>query len=411
MIPIICVGLQASMSTSSLSQRVQQLAESQTIGMAKLSRELASKGIDVINLSLGEPDFVTPSHIREAAKKAIDDGFTFYPPIAGYAELRKAISTKFQRENQLDYKPDQVVVSTGAKQAIANVVLCLVNPGDEVIIPLPYWVSYIEIVKLAEGKTVAVNTTVEADFKMTAEQLEAAITPRTKLLIFSSPCNPTGSVYTREELEAIAKVLARHPQVYILSDEIYEHINFLDAHQSIAQFESVRDRVIIVNGVSKGYAMTGWRIGYIGAPKFIADACDKMQGQFTSAASSIAQKAAEAALNLDNRPTLDMRDAFLRRRDLVIEGLKKIPGLRLNQPKGAFYVFPDISSYFGKSDGTTTIHNATDLCMYLLNTGHVSVVTGEAFGAPNCFRLSYAASDDKLKEAVRRIGDALAKLR
>lgn len=411
MIPIICVGLQASMSTSSLSQRVQQLAESQTIGMAKLSRELASKGIDVINLSLGEPDFVTPSHIREAAKKAIDDGFTFYPPIAGYVELRKAISAKFQRENQLDYKPDQVVVSTGAKQAIANVVLCLVNPGDEVIIPLPYWVSYIEIVKLAEGKTVAVNTTVEADFKMTAEQLEAAITPRTKLLIFSSPCNPTGSVYTREELEAIAKVLARHPQVYILSDEIYEHINFLDAHQSIAQFESVRDRVIIVNGVSKGYAMTGWRIGYIGAPKFIADACDKMQGQFTSAASSIAQKAAEAALNLDNRPTLDMRDAFLRRRDLVIEGLKKIPGLRLNQPKGAFYVFPDISSYFGKSDGTTTIHNATDLCMYLLNTGHVSVVTGEAFGAPNCFRLSYAASDDKLKEAVRRIGDALAKLR
>lgn len=411
MIPIICVGLQASMSTSSLSQRVQQLAESQTIGMAKLSRELASKGVDVINLSLGEPDFVTPSHIREAAKKAIDDGFTFYPPIAGYAELRKAISAKFQRENQLDYKPDQVVVSTGAKQAIANVVLCLVNPGDEVIIPLPYWVSYIEIVKLAEGKTVAVNTTVEADFKMTAEQLEAAITPRTKLLIFSSPCNPTGSVYTREELEAIAKVLARHPQVYILSDEIYEHINFLDAHQSIAQFESVRDRVIIVNGVSKGYAMTGWRIGYIGAPKFIADACDKMQGQFTSAASSIAQKAAEAALNLDNRPTLDMRDAFLRRRDLVIEGLKKIPGLRLNQPKGAFYVFPDISSYFGKSDGTTTIHNATDLCMYLLNTGHVSVVTGEAFGAPNCFRLSYAASDDKLKEAVRRIGDALAKLR
>lgn len=411
MIPIICVGLQASMSTSSLSQRVQQLAESQTIGMAKLSRELASKGIDVINLSLGEPDFVTPSHIREAAKKAIDDGFTFYPPIAGYVELRKAISAKFQRENQLDYKPDQVVVSTGAKQAIANVVLCLVNPGDEVIIPLPYWVSYIEIVKLAEGKTVAVNTTVEADFKMTAEQLEAAITPRTKLLIFSSPCNPTGSVYTREELEAIAKVLARHPQVYILSDEIYEHINFLDAHQSIAQFEFVRDRVIIVNGVSKGYAMTGWRIGYIGAPKFIADACDKMQGQFTSAASSIAQKAAEAALNLDNRPTLDMRDAFLRRRDLVIEGLKKIPGLRLNQPKGAFYVFPDISSYFGKSDGTTTIHNATDLCMYLLNTGHVSVVTGEAFGAPNCFRLSYAASDDKLKEAVRRIGDALAKLR
>lgn len=398
------------MSTSPLSLRVQQLAESQTIGMSKLSRELASKGVDVINLSLGEPDFVTPSHIREAAKKAIDDGFTFYPPIAGYAELRKAISEKFRRENQLDYQPDQVVVSTGAKQAIANVVLCMVNPGDEVIIPLPYWVSYIEIVKLAEGKTVPVNTTVEADFKMTAEQLEAAITPRTKLLIFSSPCNPTGSVYTRDELEALARVLERHPQVYILSDEIYEHINFLDAHQSIAQFASVRGRVIIVNGVSKGYAMTGWRIGYIGAPKFIADACDKMQGQFTSAASSIAQKAAEAALSLDNRPTLEMRDAFLRRRDLVIEGLKKIPGLRLNQPKGAFYVFPDISSYFGKSHGTTTIRNATDLCMYLLNTAHVSVVTGDAFGAPNCFRLSYAASDDKLREAVRRIADALARL-
>jgi aspartate aminotransferase len=378
--------------------------------MSKLSRELASKGVDVINLSLGEPDFVTPSHIREAAKKAIDDGFTFYPPIAGYAELRKAISEKFRRENQLDYQPDQVVVSTGAKQAIANVVLCMVNPGDEVIIPLPYWVSYIEIVKLAEGKTVPVNTTVEADFKMTAEQLEAAITPRTKLLIFSSPCNPTGSVYTRDELEALARVLERHPQVYILSDEIYEHINFLDAHQSIAQFASMRGRVIIVNGVSKGYAMTGWRIGYIGAPKFIADACDKMQGQFTSAASSIAQKAAEAALSLDNRPTLEMRDAFLRRRDLVIEGLKKIPGLRLNQPKGAFYVFPDISSYFGKSHGTTTIRNATDLCMYLLNTAHVSVVTGDAFGAPNCFRLSYAASDDKLREAVRRIADALARL-
>lgn len=410
MITIIYVGLQPIMSSSPLSQRVQQLAESQTIGMAKLSRELASKGVDVINLSLGEPDFVTPSHIREAAKKAIDDGFTFYPPIAGYPELRKAISEKFRRENQLDYKPEQIVVSTGAKQSIANVVLCMINPGDEVVIPLPYWVSYIEIVKLAEGKTVAIHTTVEADFKMTAEQLEAAITPRTKLLIFSSPCNPTGSVYTREELEALAKVLERHPHVYILSDEIYEQINFLDKHQSIAQFPSVRDRVIIVNGVSKGYAMTGWRIGYIGAPKFIADACDKMQGQFTSAASSIAQKAAEAALVADNRPSLEMRDAFRRRRDLVIEGLKQIPGLRLNQPKGAFYVFPDISSFFGKSDGTHTIRNATDLCMYLLNTAHVSVVTGEAFGAPGCFRLSYAASDEKLKEAVRRIGDALSRL-
>lgn len=393
-----------------LSKRVRNLAESQTIGMSKKSRELSAQGIDVINLSLGEPDFITPTHIREAAKKAIDDGFTFYTPISGFPELRKAISAKFKRENSLDYQPDQVVVSTGAKQSIANVVLSLIDPGDEVIIPMPFWVSYIEIVKLAEGNVVTVPTGIDSNFKMSAAQLENAITPKTKLMIFSSPCNPTGSVYTKDELAAFVKVLEKHPNVYVLSDEIYEHINFIGEHVSIASFDSIRDRVIIVNGVSKGYAMTGWRIGYIGAPKWIAEACDKMQGQFTSGASSIAQKAAEAALNGDIRPTEEMMHAFRRRRDLVLNLMKDIPGIRLNQPDGAFYVFADFSSFFGKSDGKQTIRNADDLCMYLLNTGHVSVVTGEAFGDPNCFRLSYAASDEKLIEAVRRIREALGKL-
>ncbi|MBK9525513.1 MAG: pyridoxal phosphate-dependent aminotransferase [Bacteroidetes bacterium] len=399
------------MEQNPLSRRVTSLAESQTIGMSKLSRELSAKGIDIVNLSLGEPDFVTPLHIREAAKKAIDEGYTFYPPISGYAELRKAISAKFKRENNLDYAPDQVVVSTGAKQSIANVVLCLVNPGDEVIIPLPYWVSYIEIVKLAEGITVPISAGIESEFKITPAQLEAAITPKTKLFIFSSPCNPTGSVYTKAELKALADVFAKHPGIFILSDEIYEHINFLDAHQSIAQFDFLKDRVIIVNGVSKGYAMTGWRIGYIGAPKYIADACDKMQGQFTSAASSIAQKAAEAALTLDNHPTMEMKDAFLRRRNLVLGLMKDIPGIILNEPKGAFYLFPDVSSYFGKSDGETRINNASDLCMYLLHKGHVSLVTGDAFGEPNCVRFSYAAADEKLIEAVKRIRQALSLLK
>ena len=399
------------MEQKSLSERVQRLSESQTIGMSKLSRELSSKGIDVINLSLGEPDFVTPAHICAAAKKAIDDGYTFYPPIAGFAELRKAVSDKFKRENNLDYKPDQVVVSTGAKQSIANVVLSIIDPGDEVIIPNPFWVSYIEIVKLAEGKTISVNTTLESDFKITPAQLEAAITSKTKMFIFSSPCNPTGTVYTKEELKALAEVLAKFPKIIILSDEIYEHINFLDQHQSIAQFDFIKDQVVIVNGVSKGYAMTGWRIGYIGAPKYIADACDKMQGQFTSAASSIAQKAAEAALNESNQPTLEMQSAFRRRRDLVLKLMKDIPGWEINEPKGAFYVFPDISYYFGKSDGEIKITNSTDLCMYLLHKGHVSLVTGEAFGAPNCLRFSYATSDEKLTEAIRRIKEALLKLK
>jgi aspartate aminotransferase len=398
------------MEKEALSRRVSSLAESQTIGMAKLSRELKSKGVDIVNLSLGEPDFVTPLHIREAAKKAIDDGFTFYPPIAGYAELRKAISDKFKRENNLDYAPDQVVVSTGAKQSIANVVLTMIDPGDEVIIPMPYWVSYIEIVKLAEGKTISVTTTIDSNFKITPAQLEAAITPKTKLFIFSSPCNPTGTVYSKEELRALAEVLKKHPRIYILSDEIYEHINFMGGHESIAQFDFIKDHVIIVNGVSKGYAMTGWRIGYIGAPKFIAEACEKMQGQFTSAASSIAQKAAEAALTQNNKPTLDMQAAFLRRRDLVLELMKDIPGWILNRPEGAFYIFPDVSHYFGKSCDGHTVHNATDFCMYLLHSGHVSVVTGEAFGAPACIRFSYAAADDQLIEAIQRIKNALQKL-
>jgi aspartate aminotransferase len=399
------------MEQKSLSQRVSSLSESQTIGMSKLSRELSSQGIDVINLSLGEPDFVTPAHICAAAKKAIDDGYTFYPPIAGFAELRKAVSEKFKRENNLDYKPDQVVVSTGAKQSIANVVLSVIDPGDEVIIPMPFWVSYIEIVKLAEGVTVSLPTTIESDFKITPAQLEAAITPKTKMFIFSSPCNPTGTVYTKEELKALAEVLRKHPRIIILSDEIYEHINFLDEHQSIAQFDFIKDQVVIVNGVSKGYAMTGWRIGYIGAPKYIAEACDKMQGQFTSAASSIAQKAAEAALNDSQQPTLDMQAAFKRRRDLVLGLMKDIPGWIINEPKGAFYVFPNISYYFGKSDGENVIHNSTDLCMYLLHKGHVSLVTGEAFGAPNCLRFSYATSDEKLIEAIKRIKNALSKLK
>lgn len=393
-----------------LSRRIRSLSESQTIGMSKRSRELAATGADVIDLSLGEPDFVTPAHIREAAKKAIDEGYTFYPPIAGFADLREAISNKFKRENQLDYAPDQVVVSTGAKQSIANTVLCLVNPGDEVIIPLPYWVSYIEIVKLAEGITVPLKGKLENKYKITPEDLEKAITPKTKLFIFSSPCNPTGSVYSRDELKALADVFEKHPQVFILSDEIYEHISFTGKHQSFGQFEALRDRLIIVNGVSKGYAMTGWRIGYIGAPKEIAAACDKMQGQITSGASSISQKASVAALNMNNEPTVQMREAFRRRRDLVYNLMKEIPGMVLHLPEGAFYMFPKINSWFGKANGTFRVENATDLCMYLLNFSHVSLVTGEAFGDPECLRLSYATSDDKLVEAIKRIKNGLAAL-
>ncbi len=393
-----------------LADRITHLTESQTIAMAKLSRELQEQGRDIISLSLGEPDFVTPPDIRESAKKAIDEGFTFYSPIAGFADLRKAVSDKFKNENNLDYAPDQIVVSTGAKQSIANVILSLVNPGEEVIVPTPYWVSYSQMIKLAEGVPVYVDATVETDYKVSAKQIRDAITPKSKLLIFSSPCNPSGSVYTREELEKIAKVIAEHEDLYIISDEIYEHINFSGKHESIAQFDFIKDRVIIVNGVSKGYAMTGWRIGYIGAPKWIAQACDKMQGQFTSGTSSISQKAATAALRSGTAFYDQMRETYKRRRDLVMKMLNEIPGMKVNVPMGAFYFFPDISAFFGKTDGTTVINNATDFCMYLLRDAGVSMVTGEAFGAPDCVRLSYATSDELLIKAMNRVKDSLAKL-
>jgi len=395
---------------SRLADRITHLSESQTIAMAKLSRELQEQGRDIISLSLGEPDFVTPENIRESAKKAIDEGFTFYTPIAGFADLRKAISDKFKNENNLDYAPDQVVVSTGAKQSIANIILSLVNPGEEVIVPAPYWVSYTQMIKLAEGVPVYVDSNVESDYKITPEQLRKAITPKTKMFIFSSPCNPSGTVYTKSELEGLARVMAEHKELYIISDEIYEHINFSGKHESIAQFDFIKDQVIIVNGVSKGYAMTGWRIGYIGAPKWIAQACDKMQGQFTSGTSSISQKAATAALRSGTEFYDSMRTTYLRRRDLVVKMLKEIPGLKVNIPMGAFYVFPDVSAFFGKTDGNTVIQNATDLCMYLLNDCGVSMVTGEAFGDPRCIRLSYATSDEILVKALSRVKESLAKL-
>lgn len=395
---------------SILSDRINRLSESQTISMAKLGRDLAAKGYDIINLSFGEPDFPTPAHIREAAKKAMDDGYTFYTPVAGYLDLREAIVKKFERENNLHYTSDQIVVSTGAKQAIANAVLCLLNPGDEVIIPTPYWVSYSEMIKLADAKPVFIHTDISNEFKITPEQLEKAITPATKLFMFSSPCNPTGTVYTRSELAELAKVFDKYPHIYIISDEIYEHINFLQHHESIAQFDSIRERVVIVNGLSKAFAMTGWRIGYLAADRKIAQACDKMQGQFTSATCSIAQRAALAALTTDITPTLEMKEAFRRRRDLVAELLAGIPGVKANKPDGAFYFFPDISSYFGKSFNGTKISTATELCMYILNEAYVALVTGEAFGSPSNIRFSYAASEEKLKEAMKRIKQALEKL-
>jgi aspartate aminotransferase len=396
-----------------LSHRIQNLSESETLAMSRKSRELKALGHDVINLSLGEPDFNTPDYIKEAAKEAIDQNFSFYPPVAGYEDLRKAICSKLKRDNNLEFACEQIVVSTGAKQSIANVFLSLVNPGDEVLIPAPYWVSYKEIVKVAEGKAVFIPTPIESEFKLKPGQLEAAITPKSRLMIFSSPCNPTGSVYTREELKALAEVLRNHPQVYIIADEIYEHINFVGKHESIGQFDWLRDRLIIVNGVSKGFAMTGWRIGYIAAPRVIAQACDKLQGQFTSAASSIAQRAALKAIGTDpdTAELRTMKAAFRERRDLMLKLLGDIPGMKLNHPDGAFYLFPDISYYFGKSDGKVTVNNSPDLCMYLMNTVYVALVPGDAFGDPNCIRFSYATSTDKLTEAVKRIKTALEKLK
>lgn len=393
-----------------LSNRINNLAESATIKMAKLGRELAAKGVDVISLSFGEPDFHTPEHIKEAAKKAMDDNFTYYTPVSGYPELRKAISAKLKNENNLDYDFSQIVVSTGAKQAIANAVLCLVNPGEEVIIPTPYWVSYSEVVKLAEGKSVFINATVEQDFKITPEQLEAAITPKTKLFMFSSPCNPTGSVYSKDELEGLAKVFERHPGIYILSDEIYEHINFVDKHESIAQFDSIKDRVIVINGFSKAFAMTGWRIGYTASSKEIAAACDKMQGQVTSGTCSITQKAGVAALEGGLESVLEMREQFRKRRDLVYGLLKGIEGIKTNLPDGAFYFFPDVTAFFGKSYNGRVIKDADELSLYLLEEGHVATVGGDSFGDPKSIRLSYAAAEDKLIEAMRRIKEALGKL-
>ena len=393
-----------------LSDRINSLSESQTIAMARKSRELIAKGIDIISLSLGEPDFTTPQPIKDAAKKAIDDNFSYYTHVSGYLELRQAIAKKFKRDNNLDYTADEIVVSTGAKQSIANAVLSLVNPGDEVLVPVPYWVSYLEIIKLAEGKTVLIPSSIETNFKVSAAQIEAAITPKTRLLIFSSPCNPTGSVYSKEELKAIAEVIAKHPDIYIISDEIYEHINFIGKHESMAQFDFIKERVITVNGASKGFAMTGWRVGYIGAPKWIAQACDKMQGQITSATCSIAQKAVHKAVELDPSITFPMRDTFKKRRDLVLKMMNEITGFKTNLPDGAFYIFPDVSYYFGKKDGTTVINNATDLCLYLLDKAHVAIVSGAAFGDDNYVRFSYAAAEDKLIEALKRMKKALSEL-
>ena len=396
---------------SKLSDRINNLAESQTLAMAKKSRELQAQGKDIISLSIGEPDFDTPQFIKDAAKKAIDENFTRYTPVPGYLDLRKAISLKFKRDNNLNYNFDQIVVSTGAKQSIANVILSMVNPGEEVIVPIPYWVSYIETIKLAEGIPVTIPTTIDSNFKITAEQLKKAITPKTKMIVFSTPCNPSGSVYNKAELKALADVIVLHPDLYVISDEIYEYINFAGKHESIAQFDFIYDRVITVNGVSKGYAMTGWRIGYIGAPKWIADACEKMQGQFTSAPASISQMATMEAVKADPSLTAYMCDAFKKRRDLVLNLMKEIPGMKTNLPDGAFYIFPDISSYFGKSYNNYHIKNSNDLSMYLLEEGNVALVSGDAFGDDNCIRFSYATAEDKLIEAVKRMKEALAKLK
>lgn len=395
-----------------LSHRIESIQESATLAMAAKAREFKNRGIDVVNLSLGEPDFKTPAHICEAAKKAIDEGKYFsYPPVAGYQDLREALAAKYQRENNVPYKAENIVVSNGAKQSIANVMLALLNPGDEVIIFSPYWVSYDALVRLAEATPVLVKGGIENDFKVTADQLEAAITPKTRLIIFSSPCNPTGSVFTRKELEAIAAVVLRHNDLLIIADEIYEHINFTGDQTSIGSLPGMFDRTITINGFAKGFAMTGWRVGYMCAPKWIADAANKMQGQLTSANSSIAQRAALAAITSDIGPTLKMVEEYKKRREIVYELLKNLPGVKANYPTGAFYFFPDVSYYYGKSDGERTITNGEDFCMYMLEKAHVSLVTGDAFGEPRCIRLSYAASENDLREALKRIREALAQLK
>lgn len=388
-----------------------RLAPSATLAMSQKSNEMKAQGVDVINMSVGEPDFNTPDHIKDAAKKAIDENYSRYSPVPGYADLRKAIVAKLKKENNLNYTINEVLVSNGAKQSVCNTVMALINDGDEVIIPAPYWVSYPQMVKLAGGIPVIVNAGFEQNFKMTAEQLEAAITPKTRLLILCSPSNPTGSVYTKDELEALADVIKHHDDLFVLADEIYEHINYVGKHESIARFAGMKERSIVVNGVSKAYAMTGWRIGYIAAPEWIVKGCNKLQGQYTSGPCSVSQKAAEAAYTLDQGCVETMRLAFERRRNLIVALAKNIPGLEVNEPKGAFYLFPKCNSFFGKSDGNRVINNSTDFAMYLLEVGHVATVGGDAFGDPECFRMSYATSDDNIREAMRRIKETLAKLK
>ena len=394
-----------------LSDRLNRLSPSATLAMSQKSGELKAQGIDIINLSVGEPDFNTPDHIKEAAKKAIDENWSRYSPNPGYPELKNAIVAKLKNENGLDYLPSQILCSNGAKQSVCNVLMAIVNAGDEVIIPAPYWVSYPEMVKLADGTPVYIESSIEQDFKITPEQLEAAITPNTRAIILCSPSNPTGSVYSREELEALKDVLLKHPRVIVVADEIYEHINYVGKHVSMAEFADIKDRVVIINGVSKAYAMTGWRIGFIAAPEWVVKGCNKLQGQYTSGPCSVSQKAAEAAYVGTQQPVEDMRKAFERRKNLIVSLAKEIPGLEVNNPQGAFYLFPKCSYYFGKTDGERTINTSTDLAMYLLEVGHVAAVAGDAFGSPECFRMSYATSDENIVEAMKRIKDALARLK
>jgi aspartate aminotransferase len=393
-----------------ISNRVNSLSPSATIAMNQKSRDLQAKGINVINLSVGEPDFFTPDHIKAAAKKAIDDNFSFYPPVAGYPDLKKAIAEKFKRENNLEYSPEQIIVSCGAKHSLANAMMSLVDPGDEVIIPAPYWVSYLEQVKLCEGVPVVIDAVFETNFKITPKQLESAITSKTKALLLCSPSNPTGAVYSRAELRALADVLAKHSQVFVISDEIYEHINFIGGHETIAQFADMKERTILINGVSKAYAMTGWRIGYMAAPMWLVKACDKLQGQTTTGATTISQKAATAALTGDQTCVTEMNTAFKRRKEMVVKLVRDIPGIKVYDPDGAFYVFPKVDSYYGKKFNGTPINNSTDLCLYLLEKAHIAMVPGEAFGDPACIRISFATSDEKLVEAMKRMKDAFAAL-
>lgn len=394
-----------------LSNRLNRLAPSATLAMSQKSNEMKAQGIDVINMSVGEPDYNTPDHIKDAAKKAIDENYSKYSPVPGYADLRKAIVAKLKKENGLDYSINEILVSNGAKQSVCNTIMALVNPGDEVIIPAPYWVSYPQMVKLAGGTPVYIEAGIDQDFKITANQLEAAITDKTKMIIVCSPCNPTGSVYTKNELEKLSEVIKKHDEMFVLADEIYEHINYIGQHASFAQFPGMKERTIVVNGVSKAYAMTGWRIGFIAAPEWIVKGCNKLQGQYTSGPCSVSQKAAEEAYVGSQQDVEDMRKAFERRRDLIVKLAKEIPGLEVNIPNGAFYLFPKCSSFFGKSDGTHTINNSSDFALYLLDIAHVATVGGDAFGDPDCFRMSYATSDENIKEALKRIKEALGRLK